>query len=412
MGAKTMTTHVVFEQYDRRFARAMASLPERRPWMDGDRAEIKRLAKKCLGIRDEWIPDIRAETVRAVEHDGFSLEYLRFTSWPGVYGAAHLYLPRTSVKKPLPFVMLCCGHGGHGKLYQGYQAMARHIARRGAMVLVADNIGQGERRPMGHADALVPFACGTSLQGLIVLEALGWLRHAACDRRVDRKRMAAIGNSGGGTLTMFLAALSQELAALSSSGYPSTFEFVARKEKKHCACNIIPKIVGALEMWHLYGCFAPRPLFIFQGAGDRMFPPDIFYRTARKVAHAYAQRKAGGRFKFEVVDGAHSWDAPRNRLAGDFLAKIFKLAPAGKKDDFAGEKLLPETDACFDAWPAGAITAADLARRLTGVKSRDGLKLWDIFPPARKGAGMEPVAARADPRVIMAQFEAFLKPGA
>ena len=57
MGAKTMTTHAVFEQYDRRFARAMASLPERRPWMDGDRAEIKRLAKKCLGIRDEWIPD-------------------------------------------------------------------------------------------------------------------------------------------------------------------------------------------------------------------------------------------------------------------------------------------------------------------------------------------------------------------
>lgn len=406
-----MTLHEVFEQYDRRFARAMASLPNRRPWLEKDRRIIRRAVKKCLGIRDEWIPAIEPQVVRLEEHDGFRLEYLRFTSWLGVYGSAHLYLPKACGRKPMPFVMLCCGHGGHGKLCPSYQAMARHIVRRGAIVLVADNIGQGERRPMGHADALVPFACGTSLQGLIVLEALGWLAYAARDRRVDRKRMAAIGNSGGGTLTMFLAALSQKLAAVSSSGYPSTFEFVARKEKKLCACNIIPKIVGVLEMWHLYGCFAPNALFIFQGAGDRMFPPDIFHQTARKISHVYARLKAGGRFRYEIVEGDHAWDENRNRLMGDFLAGIFKLAPIKDQADCESEKLLPPTAVCFDAWPTDAISVGDLACRLTGRNPPSNLKLWDIFPPACNEAAMEPVAARADPRQIMAQFEAFLMSG-
>lgn len=40
-------------------------------------------------------------------------------------------------------------------------------------------------------------------------------------------------------------------------------------------------------MWHLLGSFAPRPMFIFQGSGDNLFPEDLFYHTARKVRHVY-----------------------------------------------------------------------------------------------------------------------------
>ena len=84
------------------------------------------------------------------------------------------------------------------------------------------------------------------MQGLIVSETLGWLQWLAARKDIDATRLAAVGNSGGGTLTVFLAVLAPELAALSSSGYPSTFEFIARKEKRHCDCNILPGIVGEL----------------------------------------------------------------------------------------------------------------------------------------------------------------------
>lgn len=402
------TTHAVFEMYDRRFAKAMAAIPERRPWIKSEKNEIISIARKCLGIKDKWIPIIRPETIRISRHPGFQIERIRFTSWPGVRGAAHLYVPVRRQNRQSAFVLLCCGHGPHGKLHPGYQGMARDLAGRGAMVLVPDNIGRGERAPMGHTDAIVPFACGMSLQGLIVMESIGWLRWALRDKRVDVRRVAAIGNSGGGTLTLFLGALAPEIQVLASSGYPSTFEFVARKEKKHCACNILPGMVGELEMWQLYGCFAPKPLFLFQGREDSLFPADIFYQTARKIKQVYERLKAADRFKAEVVTGQHEWDGSRIKLLGNYLAGALKL-PCKCSGGCSGRgRILSEKDTCFARWPAGALTTAELAQRLTSVTPARGIQLWHIFPPRVNIRKIRQVTPRGDTRRILAQFEAFL----
>ena len=290
--------HELFDRYERRFAKARLQLPHRNPAQAADREAIACTAKECLGIRDEWIPTIKTETASRAEFDGGRIELLRASSWPGTAASALLYVPISDGSGRLPLVVLCCGHGKGGKLSSTYQRMARHLTRRGAMVLCPDNIGQGEREPMGHRTCVAPFACGLSVQGLIVMETLGWIAWARKEARVARERVAAIGQSGGGTLTVFLAALCPKLAALSSSGYPSTFDFVARKEKTHCHCNVLPDIVGRLEMWHLLGSFAPRPMFIFQGSADPLFPEDLFYHTARKVRHVYRLLGAEQEFFF------------------------------------------------------------------------------------------------------------------
>lgn len=369
-----------------------------------------RVAKECLGIRDEWVPTIRAEKVREAAFDGGRIEMLRATSWPGVTATALLYSPADATGQPLPLVVLCCGHGKGGKLSDGYQRMARHITRRGAMVLCPDNLGQGERVAMRHSDCVKPFACGTSVQGLIVMETLGWIAWALKQSRVDARRVAAIGNSGGGTLTVFLAALCPELAVLSSSGYPSTFDFVARKEKNHCHCNILPGVVGQLEMWHLLGSFAPRPLFIFQGDGDPLFPPDLFHHTARKVRQVYRARGAEKAFEARVMTGGHSWDAPRNIALGQFLARHLGLKRSPERED-ENEPLLTEKDRCLAVWPADALTTDALAERLTGRRVNDGVRLWDVFPPSvPRDARLEDIASRGSTRQILAQFEAFMRP--
>jgi len=403
-----MLTHDCFERYERRYARAMAALPERRPWTPDGRAEIVRVLKERLGIRDEWAPTIRTETVRVSEHDGFRLEHLRFVSWPGVRGAAHLYVPTAARQKPSAFVLLCCGHGGNAKLCPLYQAMGRHIARRGAMVLAPDNIGQGERTPMGHRDVVAPFACGTSVQGLIVAETMAWLPWAAADPRVDASRMAAVGNSGGGHLTTFLAALCPELAALSSSGRPCTWDFVARKEKDLCHCSIVPGIVGELEMWHALGCFAPRPLYIFQGATDPLFPPDLFRNVSRKLGTVYRQHGAQERLRAEIVPGEHCWDANRRTLLGDFLSEVLDLPSPEPAADNDEDDLLDAAEGCFDAWPEDAIDIDELARRLTGVDAPSDLKLWDVFEPDIDPEAAEQITVLGDAREILAHFEAYL----
>ena len=406
--APSVSTHDLFEQYDRRFGEARMRRPHRDPARPEDRRAIVHAACQCLGIRAEWTPKIRVETVREVAFDGGRIELLRSTSWPGVVGAALLYRPEKPAAERLPLVILCCGHGKGGKLDPGYQRMARHIARRGALVLCPDNLGQGEREPMGHARCVKPFACGLSVQGLIVMETLGWAALMREHPRVDPQRLAAIGNSGGGTLTVFLAALCPELAVLSSSGYPSTFEFIARKEKEHCHCNILPGIVGQLEMWQLLGCFAPRPMFIFQGAADSLFAQDLFHQVAREVRDVYRSMEAEKAFHARIMPGEHSWDESRVVALGEFLARHFRLARAVPRPT-AEEALLSPTDRCLPEWPSDALSVDALAEQLTGRRVDDGIRLWDVFPPQiPPGTKLQDIATRGATRTIFAQYEAFL----
>jgi dienelactone hydrolase len=395
------TLHRLFADYDRRFAEAMARLPDRRPWEPAARAEIRTVVQRCLGIQPDWQPTITVRHRRRTCGQGFVVQHLRATSWPGVHASAHLYLPAHAGMERTPAVLLCCGHGESGKHCPGYQRMALHLVRLGAAVLVPDNIGQGERVPMGHGDAVLPFACGTSLQGLIVLETMAWLDWLERDSRIDASRVAAIGNSG-----LFLGALREDLAAVSSSGYPSTFEFIARKEKRHCLCNVLPDIVGRLEMWQLLGCVAPRPLLIAQGDRDVLFPVDLFHRVARQTRTAYQNSEADAQFEAELVRGEHSWDANRCQRIGRFLAR-----PLGLPHDHVREAdppLIAPEDTCFTIWPDTALDAGQLARQLTGSNVPDGLRLWDIYPIPEEAHRLPPETPRGDLRRILAQFEAFL----
>lgn len=403
------STHDLFEQYDRRFAEARWRRPHRDPARPDDRRAIAEAARRRLGIRDEWTPKIRTEVVRQASFAGGRIELLRSTSWPGVTGAALLYRPEKAPAGPLPLVILCCGHGKGGKLTAGYQRMARHVARRGALVLCPDNLGQGEREPMGHRHCVKPFACGLSVQGLIVMETLGWAAWAREQPGVDPQRLAAIGNSGGGTLTVFLAALCPGLAALSSSGYPSTFEFVARKEKEHCHCNLLPGIVGQLEMWQLLGCFAPRPMFIFQGAFDTLFAQDLFHQVGREVRDVYRSLGAEKAFQAKLMPGEHSWDEGRIRALGEFLGRHLRLEGKTPRED-ANETLLGESDCCLPKWPSDALSTGAVAEQLTGRRIDDAIQLWDVFPPQiPAGVKLEDIADRGATRTIFAQYEAFLQ---
>lgn len=405
----------VFDIYERRFAKVMSLIPERNPANPAHKDEIRAIVRNLLGIQQDWLPRISAQVVGTSVHQGFSIEYMQGQSWPNAKLAAHLYLPeKSSGNDALPLVLLCCGHGPGCKLSPGYQAMARHLARCGAAVLVPDNVGQGERTPMGHRDPIAPFFCGTTIQGLIVMEHLAWLSWVRQNSRFDTDRLAAVGNSGGGHATCFLATLDHGLAAVSSSGRPGTFEYTARKERALCGCAILPGIVGELEMWQLYGCFAPMSMFLFQGKEDSIFPWDLFNHTARKVRAVYHALGAEQRLRTETPPGSHSWDAARRTLLGDFICASLSLGnPAEMIDSQSDDLLNEENGNCYDLWPAEAIDTDQLAQQITGVKAPDGLTLEDVFP-LRVDLPKQPDTilhndTPQNARRIMAQFEAFLK---
>ena len=81
--ATGVSSHDLFEKYDRRFAEAKLRRPHRDPAKPGDRQAIIAAAKQCLGIRDEWVPKISAEVVRVEPFQGGRIELLKAASWPG-----------------------------------------------------------------------------------------------------------------------------------------------------------------------------------------------------------------------------------------------------------------------------------------------------------------------------------------
>ena len=76
--------------------------------------------------------------------------------------------------------------------------MAEYLASSGIAALVPDNIGQGERHFMGHYSAPGVFECGLTVQGLIVMETIGWLNWIRKQRNFNIEKIAVCGNSGEG----------------------------------------------------------------------------------------------------------------------------------------------------------------------------------------------------------------------
>ncbi|PZF85601.1 alpha/beta hydrolase family protein [Jiangella anatolica] len=395
----------LFAGYDRRFRRALDTAPERRPWVDDERMSILAAARRCLGLDPQLVPSLEVRTGQVGETAGeaWTTEHLQATSWPGVWCAADLYLPQ--VNGPAPAVILACGHADGAKRAPAYRALAGLLARQGVAVLVSDNLGQGERAAMGHQEVPGVFACDLSLQGLIVMETMAWLRWLRADPRIDRARIGLVGNSGGGLLSLLAGALCRDdLAVVSSSGFPSRFTFVARKEKQLCHCTLLPGIVGELEMWQLYGSIAPTPLLLFQGRDDHFFPEDLFWETARRTFTAFDRAGAAGRFAAEVLPGGHGWDARRRRLLARFVCAHLGVL----WQETVTDPPQPPLPACLPAWPRAALTTEQLARRLSGC-DREAADLADVFP---SDVPSEPVPLlRGDPRLIAAQYEAFLRDG-
>lgn len=406
-------TYERMDAFHRRFHEAALNLPVYDPVDREDRRRIAEHVRHTLGLREQWIPTPDVQTVRTQQADGFVVHFLSATTWPNTCATAMLYMPDTTEPTSgFPFVFLACGHGQGGKHNATYQRMARHLARRGAVVLCPDNIGQGERTPMGHGSVVGPFAAGLSLQGLIVMESLGWLRWATGALPIDADRLAAIGNSGGGTLTLMMIPFASALKTIVSSGYPSSFNFIARKEKKFCHCNILPGIVRRVEMHHIYSCFAPKPMLLLQGEEDRLIPAELFHWNARHVRRAYEAQGAAEHFRARLMPGAHAWDAARIEAIGEYLAEQLGLERAPRGGEVDTDEVIPQQEPCLAKWPGDVLDANGLAAQLTG-KSIDGdMNLWDVFPfEDGCGAPLPAVTERGDSRQILAQFQAFLEDG-
>ena len=301
------------------------------PWQAKTRAELEHmLGLPIAGGEDHF----RVEWTR--EEAAFTETRFLFASEPDCDAVCHLLMPKTASEGRIPLVICLQGHstGMHISLgrpkYEhdqetisgGDRDFACQIVARGQAALTLEQRAFGERggTPKGP-DCLFP-----AMQALLIGRTLLGERCHDVSRAIDvvtahfpaidPARIAVMGNSGGGTTSLYAAALDTRIAAcMPSCAFSGFVESIGLQH--HCACNYVPGILNKLDMGDIAGLIAPRPLVIVNGLHDGIFPIDAARAQADITRSLYEQAGAAGAFRHVVGQEGHRFYADLGWAAFD-----------------------------------------------------------------------------------------------
>jgi len=292
-----------------------------------------KLAELVGGFASDRAP-ISARTLEVREFPKYRRENVVFESRPGVGVLAYLLTPAGG--KP-PFASMIClpGHGrgvddivgidadGKDRVNKaGYQHdFAIQAAEHGLAAVAIEQMAFGCRRdPITRKRPLATSACqptagaallfGETMVGWRVFDVMRTIDWIATRGELDPARVGCMGISGGGTATLFSAALEPRIRLAFVSGYLNTFRD-SILSLAHCIDNYVPGILEWCEMYDVAGLIAPRPLFVESGERDNIFPIQASRESFARVKKVYEVFGAGGALEQEVFDQEHVFHGVR-----------------------------------------------------------------------------------------------------
>lgn len=125
---------------------------------------------------------------------------------------------------------------------------------------------------------------------------------------IDPDRILCLGNSGGGTATIYAAALDERIKVAVPSCAVSTYAD-SIGAMLHCECNFVPGIAQQFDMGDLCAMTAPRALVVVSGAEDPIFPLDGAKECIQIGLKAYEAYGVGDRLAHVIGSGGHRFYA-------------------------------------------------------------------------------------------------------
>ena len=294
--------------------RRMAETRQALAYDGGDvRAWQQRLRRRLRALIGYHPPRTRTPlAVRSLwrrDHPLGTIEKLAFTSEPAADVLAYLCLPR-GVKPPYPFFICLQGHstGMHNSIavdrddetkpieVAGDRDFGLGCLRRGIAALCVEQRSFGLRRELVqqarsdhlcHDAVMQALMLGTTLAAERVYDVERALDYLAArgDARMDR--VGLMGNSGGGTITIYASALLPRVRlAMPSCSFSSYRQSIM--SIFHCGDNYIPGLYATAEQGDVVGLFAPRPVVIVAGKDDGIFPLAGVHEQFARVQRIYA----------------------------------------------------------------------------------------------------------------------------
>ena len=272
---------------------------------------------------------------------------------------------RRQIASPLPGVLSPCGHSTTGKAYGEYQILHVNLAKRGYVVLTYDPVGQGERSQFWDADrgrSRFNLSCGehavlgnplyllgTNLARYRIWDGMRGLDYLTSRPEVDPSRIGCVGNSGGGTLTAYIAALDPRVTVAAIGCYITTLRRrMGNRIQEDPSADPEQDIFGfvgeGIDHAGLLALLAPRPTLL----GTAKF--DFFPLEGAKESFAEAKRL------YEVAG------------VGDRIARAEAAERHGLTTPAPHR---PSTNGSTAGWPDGRMRPGRRDRRHTSTRRRN-----------------------------------------
>jgi dienelactone hydrolase len=283
---------------------------------------------------------LNVEVTESMACDGFRRDRIVFDTEDLMSVPAYLLVP-DGREAPGPAILAAHGHGPGKSRICGSDPeappdseYAADLARRGHVVLAPDLRCFGERADWNPPDH---YGCDTNLVHQVMggwspLTQNLWDLARSLDvleahPLVDPARMGMVGFSYGGTVTLFLAALDDRVAAAVVAGFFSSWAEAHKVPWNMCGSQVLPGMLGRMEHEDLGALIAPRPLLVVSGRDDPLFPVAAAEESLARLGRVYDHLGAFDHLDRDLFDGEHQWHGDR---AYPFLDRYLGLPSAGE----------------------------------------------------------------------------------
>lgn len=303
--------------------------------VDERRAYIRQVITRAVGGFPARTP-LNPRLVGALEAEGYRIEKIIFESRPRFYVTANLYVPTSGVP-PYPGVLYPLGHEAGGKSHETWQRMLISLAKRGYVALTWDPLGQGERAQMYDEDfeerklvrsttehTMLGVQCllaGDNLAQYTLWDAIRALDYLLSRPEVDDSRIACTGNSGGGTLTAYVAALEDRIHVAVPSCYLTSWKQLLETIGPQDAEQVLlPFLAAGLDHADFIYAFAPRPYLMLSAIRD-FFSIAGARATYAEAIRLYEMLGAREQISMSEVDAGHGYHKHNREAAYNWLSR-------------------------------------------------------------------------------------------
>ena len=298
---------------------------------------------QCLGGPWPKTGELRAETVKTQQQDGYRLEWISYEPEPHDRVPAILIIPDgVSVSSPAPAIAVWHQHNGQWHLGKsepaGLAGNRMHhtgvaLAKEGYVVLCPDALCFEERQDPDGKLKGGQYERFQFLRYIVAGKCLAWKNILDMRRAIDllvsrpeviADKLGCYGHSMGSTHTWLVGPWEGRLRCLVGNCCLPTYAAIERAKLLHCFPNFVPGFQQYGDTPDIAGLIAPRRLHLNFGEQDGGSPIEEVRAGVDVIQAAYRTAGAEQKFSYFIQDVGHvlsdeMWAKTKGAFAAELL---------------------------------------------------------------------------------------------